>query len=166
MTISYGNNVSAAVEAEIAPGKRALWPALRKGFRGHCPNCGEGKVFRAFLKVAPTCKVCGQDFSGHRADDLPPYITIVIVGHVVVTAILFVFGRWEWPTAVHLAVWLPLTLFLAVGLLQPIKGAVVGLQWALRMHGFDRTPEGRAFGDPEIEAVSGYSGATRPAAGL
>ncbi len=164
MTITYGHNVSATADA--APEKRAVWPAIRKGFRGRCPNCGEGKVFQAFLKVAPTCNVCGEDFSGHRADDLPPYITIVIVGHVVVTAILYVFGRWEWPTSVHLAVWLPLTLIMSLALLQPIKGAVVGLQWALRMHGFERTPGGRSFGDPEVEAASGYSGSTSPAAGL
>ncbi len=36
----------------------------------------------------------------------------------------------------QLAVYLPLT-FLSLALLQPVKGAVVGLQWALRMHGFD-----------------------------
>jgi uncharacterized protein (DUF983 family) len=38
---------------------------------------------------------------------------------------------------VHLALWLPLTLGLALGLLQPIKGAIIGWQWAHYMHGFD-----------------------------
>ena len=41
------------------------------------------------------------------------------------------------------AVWLQLTVYLSftlvasLALLQPVKGAVVGFQWALRMHGFD-----------------------------
>ena len=36
----------------------------------------------------------------------------------------------------HLAIWVPLTIGLPLGLLRPVKGAVVGLQWALYMHGF------------------------------
>src|SRR6478735_746935 len=85
--------------------KRDLWSAMKRGFRGRCPRCGEGKLFRAFLKVGNNCAACGLDFTPHRADDLPAY--------------------------------LPLTLVLSLALLQPVKGAVVGLQWALRMHGFD-----------------------------
>ena len=36
----------------------------------------------------------------------------------------------------QLAIWIPLSIALAAGLLRPVKGAVVGLQWALYMHGF------------------------------
>ena len=64
--------------------KRDVWQALKRGFRGRCPRCGEGKLFRAFLKVDNACSVCGQDFTPHRADDLPAYLVIVIVGHIVV----------------------------------------------------------------------------------
>ena len=64
--------------------KRDLWSAMKRGFRGRCPRCGEGKLFRAFLKVDNHCSACGLDFTPHRADDLPAYLVIVIVGHIVV----------------------------------------------------------------------------------
>ena len=64
--------------------KRDVWAAIKRGFRGRCPRCGEGKLFRAFLKVDDNCSVCDLDFTPHRADDLPAYLVIVIVGHIVV----------------------------------------------------------------------------------
>ncbi len=119
--------------------ERNVWQAMARGFRGRCPKCGEGKVFRAFLKVADNCSVCGQDFSGHRADDLPAYLVIVIVGHIVVPIALWIEQNYAPPVALQLAIYLPLTLVSALLLLQPVKGAVVGLQWAFRMHGFDES---------------------------
>src|SRR6202158_4505639 len=117
--------------------KRNVWTALKRGLRGRCPRCGEGKLFRAFLKVDDHCSVCGQDFTPHRADDLPAYLVIVIVGHLVVPLVLMIETNFSPPVALQLAIYLPLTLILSLLLLQPVKGAVVGIQWALRMHGFD-----------------------------
>ena len=70
--------------------KRDLWSSLKRGFRGRCPRCGEGKLFGAFLKVDNRCSVCGLDFTPHRADDLPAYLVIVIVGHIVVPTALLI----------------------------------------------------------------------------
>jgi uncharacterized protein (DUF983 family) len=117
--------------------KRDVWTALKRGFRGRCPRCGEGKLFRAFLKVDDHCSVCGQDFTPHRADDLPAYLVIVIVGHIMVPLALMIETNYAPPVALQLSIYLPGTLILSLLLLQPIKGAVVGIQWALRMHGFD-----------------------------
>ena len=117
--------------------KRDVWTAMKRGFRGRCPRCGEGKLFRAFLKVDNNCSVCNLDFTPHRADDLPAYLVIVIVGHMVVPLVLFIETNYSPPVALQLAIYLPLTLFASLALLQPVKGAVVGVQWALRMHGFD-----------------------------
>jgi uncharacterized protein (DUF983 family) len=122
--------------------KRDVWTALKRGFRGRCPRCGEGKLFRAFLKVADHCPVCGLDFTPHRADDLPAYLVIVIVGHIVVPMALWIETNYSPPVALQLAIYLPLTVVASLLLLQPVKGAVVGVQWALRMHGFDeQNPE-------------------------
>jgi uncharacterized protein (DUF983 family) len=122
--------------------KRSVWTALKRGFRGRCPRCGEGKLFRAFLKVDDHCSFCGLDFTPHRADDLPAYLVIVIVGHIVVPTILWIETDYAPPVPLQLAIYLPLTLVLSLLLLQPVKGAVVGVQWALRMHGFDeQNPE-------------------------
>jgi uncharacterized protein (DUF983 family) len=119
------------------PEKRDLWTAFKRGFRGRCPRCGVGKLFRAFLKVDDHCTACGLDFSPHRADDLPAYLVIIIVGHVVVPVALMIETNYSPPVMLQLAIYLPVTLVASLLLLQPVKGAVVGVQWALRMHGFD-----------------------------
>jgi uncharacterized protein (DUF983 family) len=121
--------------------QRDHWSAMKRGVRGRCPRCGEGRLFRAFLKVADGCDKCGQDFSAHRADDLPAYLVIVLVGHIVVPLALYIETNYAPPVALQLAIYLPLTLFASLALLQPVKGGVVALQWALRMHGFDEAPE-------------------------
>ena len=122
--------------------KRDVWTAMKRGFRGRCPRCGEGKLFRAFLKVDNNCSVCGLDFTPHRADDLPAYLVIVIVGHIVVPTALIIETDYSPPVGLQLAIYLPVTLVASLALLQPVKGAVVGMQWALRMHGFDeQNPE-------------------------
>jgi len=117
--------------------RRNVWTALKRGFRRVCPRCGEGKLFRAYLKVDDHCNVCGLDFTPHRADDLPAYLVIIIVGHLVVPLALMIETSYSPPVALQLSIYLPLTLFASLLLLQPVKGAVVGVQWALRMHGFD-----------------------------
>jgi uncharacterized protein (DUF983 family) len=128
--------------------KRDVWSAMKRGFTGRCPRCGEGKIFRAYLKVADSCSVCGQDFTGHRADDLPAYLVIVVVGHIVVPIALMIETNFSPPVALQLAIYLPLTLVASLLLLQPVKGAVVGLQWAFRMHGFDDSAAaGKTYGD-------------------
>jgi uncharacterized protein (DUF983 family) len=122
--------------------KRDVWTAMKRGFRGRCPRCGKGKLFRAFLKVDNNCSVCDLDFTPHRADDLPAYLVIVIVGHILVPVILWIETDYSPPVWLQLSIYLPLTLIASLALLQPVKGAVVGMQWALRMHGFDeQNPE-------------------------
>ena len=120
--------------------KRDLWTAMKRGFRCRCPRCGEGKLFRAFLKVDNNCSACGLDFTPHRADDLPAYLVIIIVGHIIVPMILWIETDYAPPVLLQLSVYLPVTLIASLALLQPVKGAVVGLQWTLRMHGFDENP--------------------------
>lgn len=124
-------------EPAAARPERNLWSALWRGARCRCPNCGEGRLFSSYLKVAPTCARCGEALHHHRADDAPPYLTIMVVGHIVVPLLMWVELRYEPVLWIHFALWLPLTLGLCLALLPPIKGMVVGLQWALRMHGFD-----------------------------
>lgn len=120
--------------------ERSVLRAMARGFACACPACGKGRAFNGYLTVVDRCEACGEDLSHQRADDAPPYFTILAVGHIIVPLILVVETTWHLSNMAHLAIWLPLTLFLSLGLLRPIKGAVVGLQWALYMHGFD--PDG------------------------
>lgn len=71
-----------------------------------------------------------------RADDAPPYLTIFVVGHIIIPLMLFVEKMWHPDLWIHFILWLPLTTFLSLWLLPRIKGGVIGLQWAFRMHGF------------------------------
>lgn len=122
------------------PEKRDVWTAMKRGFLGRCPRCGKGRLFRKFLKCDGHCPACDLDFTPHRADDLPAYLVIVIVGHIVVPTALWIETDYSPPVWLQLAIYLPFTLFASLALLQPVKGAVIGLQWALRMHGFDENP--------------------------
>jgi uncharacterized protein (DUF983 family) len=122
--------------AETSAPTRDLGIAFRRGLRGRCPNCGQGKLFRAYLKVADHCDVCGEELFHQQADDAPAYFVILIVGHLVVPIVLAVETEFQPPYWLHGAIFLPLTIGLAVLLLPPVKGAIVGWQWAQRMHGF------------------------------
>lgn len=116
--------------------ERDVWAAVKNGLRCRCPKCGSGRLFRAFVKPVDKCEACGEDMSHQRADDMPAYLDIVIVGHLVVGAFVAVESLTNWPLWAHMALWTPLTLALSILFLQPLKGAVIGMQWALHMHGF------------------------------
>jgi len=116
--------------------QRSVMESMWRGFLGKCPHCGKGRLFRSFLKTVDRCSECSEEMSHHRADDLPAYLVIVVVGHVVVGAFMGVEAVTLWPLWLHLAIWGPITILMSLALIGPIKGAVVGLQWALRMHGF------------------------------
>jgi uncharacterized protein (DUF983 family) len=123
---------------------RPSWlSGIGRGLRGRCPACGDGRLFPRFLKVAEACPACGAELHHHRADDLPPYLVIFIVGHILGAAILIGETEFAAPLWLHLALWPALALILCLALLPPVKGAVVGLQYALGMHGLGerRAPE-------------------------
>ncbi|MCW6508058.1 DUF983 domain-containing protein [Lichenifustis flavocetrariae] len=116
---------------------RAKLQALWRGFRGRCPQCGEGAMFRAYLKVNDTCPHCGAELHHQRADDAPPYVTMFIVGHVIVSLLLTFEVFWpEAPFWLEALVFCGMTAALSLILLPRVKGAFVALQWSLRMHGF------------------------------
>jgi uncharacterized protein (DUF983 family) len=102
-------------------------------------------MFKSFLRVADRCPACGEELFHHRADDFPAYLVIVLVGHIVVPLMLLVEMEYAPPMWLAAPFWLALTLALSLALIQPIKGAVVGIQWHGQMHG---------FGEARPEAVS------------
>jgi len=115
------------------------WPvpslgiALVRGFIGRCPACGEGRLFNGFLRVAETCDHCHAPLGLARADDAPPYFTILLVGHIVIPLMLIMEKSSQPPIWLLSAIFLPLTLVLSVGLIRPIKGATVGLMLNFNM---------------------------------
>jgi len=121
--------------------ERPLGDAILRGLSSRCPACGEGKLFDGYLAVQHACPSCGEELHHHRADDAPPYFTILIVGHLIVSLVLGVEVAFKPPLWIHFMLWIPLTIISALAVLRPIKGGVVGLQWALYMHGFDPDAE-------------------------
>lgn len=116
--------------------ERPVVRSIMRGFLNRCPACGSGTLFRQYLKPVDSCAQCHEDLHHHQADDLPPYLVIFIIGHVtlggyMMTDMVFTLSMWT-----HLAIWAPITLLSSLLLIQPVKGGVIGLQWALRMHGF------------------------------
>ncbi len=93
-------------------------------------------MFRSFLKVNDDCPACGEELFHHRADDFPAYLVIFLVGHILVPLALVVETEYAPAMWLQFAVWVPLTIALSLALIQPIKGAVVALQWSAGMHGF------------------------------
>ncbi|MEQ8348237.1 MAG: DUF983 domain-containing protein [Sneathiellaceae bacterium] len=142
-----GHDATLVFRGEGEP-PRPLLPALFRGWRGRCPDCGEGRLFRGYLTVAESCASCGLDLRDHRADDAPPYVTILIVGHVVIPVVLIVEQLWAPAMWLQMAFWLPLTLAMTLWLLRPIKGLLIGFLWSRRMHGFARNG-GAGPSDPQ-----------------
>jgi len=134
--MSNDPDVRTAHQAPAADADRHLGQAMVNGMRCRCPRCGEGKLYRKYLKIANRCDRCGLDLSRHRADDLPAYVAITIVGHILVGGLMHFQSTRDVAPAVYLAILVPLAVILPLLMLPSIKGAIVGMQWARRLHGF------------------------------
>lgn len=118
------------------PNERPLMPSIMKGLQCRCPNCGKGRLLHSYLKVVDSCSECGEDYNHQRADDGPAYLTILVVGHVI---IFFLTTMWEYmrPSPLTLAITMcSLAAVVALLVLPRFKGMIVAWQWAKRMHGF------------------------------
>jgi uncharacterized protein (DUF983 family) len=116
--------------------ERPAKPAMLRGWHRRCPNCGTGAMMRGFLKVSDTCPDCGEALHHQRADDGPAYLTILIVGHLMAPLMLFVFTTYRPDPLLAATVFSAGCVALSLYLLPRLKGAMVALQWAKRMHGF------------------------------
>jgi uncharacterized protein (DUF983 family) len=111
--------------------QRSIWAGLGRGLRGKCPACGDGPLFSAYLKVATACSACNHEVGLYRADDGPAYFTILIVGHLAIGPMLFLEFVRTWPVGWVLAIVIPWVIGLSLFLLPRVKGAFVGVQWAV-----------------------------------
>ncbi len=113
--------------------------AMRNGWRRRCPNCGSGPMMHAYLKVRDTCPVCGEELRNHRADDGPAYLTILIVGHLMAPLILWAYVSYRPDPLVLASIFSAGCIALSLYLLPRLKGMIVAIQWAKRLHGFGET---------------------------
>ncbi|WP_223420734.1 DUF983 domain-containing protein [Tateyamaria pelophila] len=115
---------------------RPMRPALLRGWRRRCPRCGQGPLLKSYLKVAKSCPVCKLDYSHHRADDGPAYLTILIVGHLMAPLLHLTFVTWRPEPLVLFTIFAVGCVALSLYLLPRLKGAIVAFQWARQMGGF------------------------------
>jgi uncharacterized protein (DUF983 family) len=99
------------------------------GLRGRCPRCGQGRLFDGFLRVAPRCRACGLDLAFADAADGPAVFVILFVGFAVAAAALIVEIGFMPPIWVHVLLWGPLVIVLSLGLLRPLKGVLIAVQY-------------------------------------
>lgn len=116
--------------AEIA---HPLIPSVFRGARGRCPACGEGRMFWRYLKVSSRCPKCDHDLARYRADDGPAYLTILLVGHLVVAPLLLFPVVWESPAVYSVPVLLGSLAAITLLALPAVKGGWIGLMYALGM---------------------------------
>lgn len=102
---------------------------IATGLKGRCPRCGEGRLFQGFLTLAPSCSACGLDFSFADSADGPAVFVILAVGFIIAGAALLMEIAYGPPIWVHVVLWVPLVLILCLGLLRPLKGVLVALQY-------------------------------------
>ncbi|MCX7285202.1 MAG: DUF983 domain-containing protein [Novosphingobium sp.] len=115
---------------------QGLGGALWRGVRGTCPRCGGTHLFARILKPVERCAMCGQNWTLHAADDFPPYIAIILTGHIMAPVIIALglhSALSAWAMMLIVAV---LAVVLLGSLLQPAKGGVIALQWWLGLNGF------------------------------
>ena len=105
---------------------------ISTGMGGRCPRCGEGKLFKGFITIADKCGNCGLDYKFADAGDGPAIFVMLIAGFIIVGAALWLEIAYEPPMWVFLVIFLPLTLVVCLGMLRPLKGALVALQYANR----------------------------------
>ena len=125
-------------DSTASPGAR--WPEIppfSAGLRCRCPRCGEGRLFVGLLTVAPRCTVCGLDLSRHDTGDGPAVFVILALGIVVVPLALMLESFAAPPIWVHLVVWPPVILGLAILLLRPMKATMVAFHFKNLRHEYD-----------------------------
>ena len=110
-----------------------LAPSVSRGLRHRCPSCGEGRLFGRFLKVQPVCDHCGHELARYPADDGPAYLTILLIGHLIVGPALFFPIVWETPPQISLPIILSVLTVVTLAVLPRIKGGWVGLMYSLQV---------------------------------
>lgn len=131
MQVDEARRAPAAVPA--GGGGIPWFSSLFRGLQLSCPCCGKGRLFRGYVAMQRDCNRCGLEYAPYRADDAPAYFTIFAVGHIVVPSMLILEQALHPETWVHMALWMPVTLGLSLALLPRIKGALIGVQWALNV---------------------------------
>ncbi len=120
-----------------APG---AWLAAGRAAIGRCPCCGEGRLFRAYLKPVEACSACGERFGHIRADDGPAWLTTLVIGHIVIALALISESSWPMPLWLGITVFVLLGIAAALAFLPRAKGIFISAIWAMKTPGLTADP--------------------------
>ena len=123
---------------QLRQGRPKVGDAVRRALLGKCPNCGRGKLFASYLKQVDHCAVCREPYGHLRSDDAAPWLTILVVGHIVVPIVLAVESRSSWPTWISMMLWPVLALALVAFVLPRAKALFLSVIWATGAPGSGR----------------------------
>ena len=112
--------------------------AVLRGALGRCPCCGQGRILHHYLKVVDKCSGCGEAYGHFRADDAPPWLTILVVGHITIPVVLALEQTLDLAMWVELAIYLPLIALLTLAVLPRCKGVILALLWAMKAEGSEK----------------------------
>jgi len=129
----FGQSKNGAMEYKRGygiPFQPVLW-----GIRMRCPSCGQSHIFYAYLKQIDACNSCEAQFGQIRTDDIAPYFTILIIGHIIAPLLFYVETTYAPPVWLHWAIWPLLTVILSLCILPRVKGAALAIMWHLRLRG-------------------------------
>jgi uncharacterized protein (DUF983 family) len=108
-----------------------LVPSVFRGLKGRCPACGEGQLFWRYLKVSGRCPKCDHDLARYPADDGPAYLTILLIGHLIIAPLLVFPIVWKAPAYYSLPIILGALAVVTLLALSRVKGGWIGLMYAL-----------------------------------
>jgi uncharacterized protein (DUF983 family) len=111
--------------------------AMKRGFLGRCPSCGQTPLFQSYLNQVQSCSKCGAEFGRIRADDAAPWLTIIVVGHLFLPLIFFINLESVMPFWLGVFSWAALFSGLSLALLPRAKGMFIAMLWVTRAPGFD-----------------------------
>jgi uncharacterized protein (DUF983 family) len=106
-----------------------LTASVMRGLACKCPRCGQGKLYRGFLDLRPSCESCGLDYTFIDTGDGPAIFIIMIAGAIVVGCALIVEIKYRPPYWLHAMLWLPLILATTLLPLRAMKSLLIALQF-------------------------------------
>jgi uncharacterized protein (DUF983 family) len=117
--------------SELEGRDKWMW-IYRTGLHGLCPRCGEGRMFRRWLKVQERCPQCGLDYDFAAPDDGPAFFSLCFIAFPLLFLVVWFEVALNPPWWMHLIVSVPLMIIPCLAALQPIKGWLVASQYVNR----------------------------------
>lgn len=107
--------------------------SIGRGLAHKCPACGQGALYGRYLKIEPECGHCAHPIRQYPADDGPAYLTILLVGHLIVAPLLIFPIVWESPAYYSVPILFAALTAVTLTALPRIKGGWIGLMYALQV---------------------------------